>query len=85
MVHIYDSIKESITSVLPIAVIVILLSITCVSLDAGVLILFLFGRVMLILEMSFFTVGSKISMEPLGDGIGKSLSKTTKILIALII
>ena len=85
MTHIFTSIKESLSSVLPIAIIVLILSVSCVSLDAGVLVLFLFGTILLILGMSFFTVGSSISMEPLGDGIGKSLSKSRKILLPLII
>lgn len=54
MSHIFLSIKESLTSVLPIAIIVLILSVTCVSLDAGVLVLFLFGTVLLIMGMSFF-------------------------------
>ncbi|MBE6632692.1 MAG: DUF1538 domain-containing protein [Ruminococcaceae bacterium] len=85
MAHIFTSIKESLTSVLPIAIIVLILSVTVVALDAGVLVLFLFGTVLLILGMSFFTIGSTISMEPLGDGIGKSLNKSSKIIIPLII
>lgn len=83
MSHIFASIKESLSSVMPIAIIVLILSVTCVSLDAGVLVLFLFGTILLILGMSFFTVGSGISMEPLGDGIGKTLSKGRKILFPL--
>ncbi len=85
MTHIFASIKEALTSVLPIAIIVLVLSVTCASMDAGVLVLFLFGTILLILGMSFFTVGSGISMEPLGDGIGKSLNKNNKILLPLII
>ncbi len=85
MSHIFASIKESLTSVLPIALIVLILSVTCVELDAGVLVLFLFGTILLILGMSFFTVGSTISMEPLGDGIGKTLNKTSKLLLPLLI
>lgn len=85
MTHIFASIKESLTSVLPIAIIVLVLSVTCVSLDTGVLVLFLFGTILLVLGMSFFTVGSGISMEPLGDGIGKSLNKNNKIILSLII
>jgi len=85
MAHIFASIKESLSSVLPIAVIVLVLSVTCASLDAGVLVLFLFGTILLILGMSFFTVGSTISMEPLGDGIGKSLNKSRKIILPLLI
>jgi len=85
MAHIFSSIKESLSSVLPIAIIVLVLSVTCVTLEAGVLVLFLFGTILLILGMSFFTVGSGISMEPLGDGIGKSLNKNNKIIIPLVI
>lgn len=65
MAHIFPSIKESLTSVLPIAIIVLILSVTCVSLDTGVLVLFLFGTILLIMGVSFFTIGSTISMEPL--------------------
>lgn len=85
MAHIFASIKESLISVLPIALIVLILSVTCVTLDAGVLVLFLFGTILLILGMSFFTVGSGISMEPLGDGIGKTLNKKGKFILPLII
>ncbi len=83
--HIFSSIKESMKSVLPIAMIVLILSVTCVTLDTGVLVLFLFGTIFLILGMSFFTVGSGISMEPLGDGIGKTLNKKRRMLIPFVI
>lgn len=85
MAHLFTSIKEALSSVLPIALIVLVLSVTCVSLDAGVLVLFLFGTILLILGMSFFTIGSGISMEPLGDGIGKTLNKNNKFVLPLII
>ena len=85
MAHIFSSIKESLTSVLPIALIVLILSVSCVALEAGVLVLFLFGTILLILGMSFFTVGSGISMEPLGDGIGKSLNKKGRFLLPLLV
>ena len=85
MAHIFASIKESLSSVLPIALIVLILSVSFVTLDAGVLVLFLFGTILLILGMSFFTVGSGISMEPLGDGIGKTLNKKGRFILPLII
>ena len=85
MAHIFASIKESLSSVLPIAIIVVVLSVSLVSLAAGVLVLFLFGTILLILGMSFFTVGSGMSMEPLGDGIGKSLNKSKKFIVPLVI
>lgn len=83
MSHIFASIKESLTSVLPITLIVLVLSASFVPLKAGVMVLFLFGTILLILGMSFFTVGSTISMEPLGDGIGKTLNKSKKFIIPL--
>ncbi|MBQ6830079.1 MAG: DUF1538 domain-containing protein [Clostridia bacterium] len=78
MHHIQTSVKESLQSVLPIAAIVLLLSVTAAPLNAGVLVLFLFGTLLLIGGMSFFTVGSGISMEPLGEAIGNRVAKSRK-------
>lgn len=82
---IFSSLKEALSSVIPIALIVLILSVTCAPLDAGVLVMFVFGTFLLIFGMSFFTVGSGISMEPLGDGIGKSLGKNHKIIFPVIV
>ena len=46
---------------IPIALIVLTLSVTCIPLDTGVLVMFILGTAMLIMGMSFFTVGSTIS------------------------
>ena len=85
MQHIFGSVKESLQSVLPIAAIVLLLSITLAPMGTGVMVLFLFGTLLLIGGMSFFTVGSSISMEPLGEGIGIALGKRKRIIIPLVI
>lgn len=85
MQHLRSSLKEALQSVLPIAAIVLILSITLAPLDPGVLVLFVFGTLMLILGMSFFTIGSGMSMEPLGEGIGVEISKIKRILIPLVI
>jgi len=79
------SVKESLQSVLPIAAIVLLLSITLAPMGAGVLVMFIFGTVLLIAGMSFFTIGSGMSMEPLGEGIGIRLGKTKKLIGPLLI
>lgn len=47
--------------------------------------MFFLGTAMLIFGMSFFTVGSSISMEPLGDGLGRTLGKTKKVIIPFLI
>ena len=80
-----DAIKESLKSVLPIAGIVLLLGVTLVPINVGVLAQFVFGTLLLVIGMSFFTVGSTISMEPLGEGIGVQVGKSKKIIICLMI
>lgn len=77
--------KEAIQSVLPIFAIVLLLSVSFAPLESGVLVMFLFGTLMLIVGMGFFTIGSGISMEPLGEGIGATLGKAKKIGVPLFV
>ncbi len=73
------SLAESLSSVLPISATVLLLSISLSPLPSGVLALFLFGTVLLIFGMSLFTIGSDISMRPLGEEIGVKLSRSGKV------
>ncbi|MDO5574540.1 MAG: DUF1538 domain-containing protein [bacterium] len=81
----HEKVKESVISVLPITLIVLILSITIAPLSAGVLTLFLFGAALLITGMGFFTLGVDMSMIPMGEGIGVQLSKARKIIIPLIV
>ena len=76
---------ESLKSVLPIFAIVLVLSISLVPMYPGILVMFLFGTIMLIVGMSLFTIGSAISKEPIGEGIGSQLSKSKKILLPVLI
>lgn len=77
--------KEAIQSVLPIFAIVLILSVSIAPMESGVLVMFLFGTVLLIVGMGFFTIGSGISMEPLGEGIGTVLGKSKRISVPLIL
>ena len=70
-----EKIKESLSSVLPITVIVLLLSITLVPLEVGTLTLFLTGAVLLIVGIGLFQLGAEMAMTPLGQGVGSKLSK----------
>lgn len=80
-----EKVYESITSVLPITAIVLLLCITIAPLAPGILTLFLFGALLLIAGMGFFTLGVDMSMIPMGEGIGVQLSKAKKIIIPLLV
>ncbi|MCM1056363.1 MAG: DUF1538 domain-containing protein [Firmicutes bacterium] len=85
MRFIRGAIGESARSVLPIAAIVLVLSVSLASIDSGILVLFIFGIVFLILGMSLFTIGSGMSMQPLGEGIGVQISKSKKLIVAVIV
>lgn len=78
-----EKVYESVVSVLPITAIVLLLSISVAPLSLGALVLFLFGALMLVLGMGFFTLGVDMSMIPMGEGIGAKMSKARKIIIPL--
>ena len=65
-----EKVKESLSSVLPITLIVLVLSVTLVPMEIGTLALFLTGAVLLIVGMGFFQLGAEMSMTPLGEGVG---------------
>lgn len=79
-----EKVSESVVSVLPITAIVLLLSISIAPLSPAALILFLFGALLLVLGMGFFTLGVDMSMIPMGEGIGAQMSKAKRILIPLL-
>ena len=74
-----EKIKESLSSVLPITVIVLLLSVTLVPMEIGTLALFLTGAVLLIVGMGFFQLGAEMTMTPLGQSVGSHVIKSNKI------
>lgn len=73
-----DKLAESLKSVLPIALIVLGLSITIVPISTGDMFLFLVGIVCLVFGMSLFTMGAEMSMQPLGSKIGSTIGSTKK-------
>lgn len=80
-----EKIRESLSSVLPITLIVLLLSVTLVPLDVSTLVLFLTGAVLLIIGMGFFQLGAEMAMTPLGQGVGGRLVKNKSILLICVI
>ncbi len=79
------SLKESLQSVIPICAIVLLLTISLAPIMPGVMVMFLFGAILIIFGMSIFTIGSNISMQPLGDGIGVIIGKSKKRFLPVLI
>ena len=78
-----EKIKESLSSVLPITAIVLALSITIVPLTPGVLVLFLFGSFLLIVGVGMFTLGVDMSMTPMGNAIGVTMSRARRRILPL--
>ena len=80
-----SKLAESLKSVLPIALIVLGLSVTIVPISTGDMFLFLVGIACLVFGMSLFTAGAEMSMQPLGSKIGSTVGGSKKIwLIAFV-
>ncbi len=77
--------EESLRSVLPITGIVILLCFTVAAVPNNAMMAFITGSVMLILGMGLFTLGSEMSMVPLGEAVGKEITKSKKVPIIVVV
>ena len=79
-------IKESLISVLPVTILVILLYFTpLLSLTSRELVIFIISAVFLIVGIGLFNLGADMAMSPMGEQIGSSLIKTKKIWLALLV
>ena len=77
--------KESLSSVLPITMIVLVLSVTLVPLEVSTLVLFLTGAFLLIMGMGLFQLGAEMAMTPLGQGVGGKLVKSSSIALMAVV
>ncbi len=80
---IYEKIKESFLSVLPIIFIVLILSFTISPVNSGVFLAFICGAFMVVVGIGFFTLGADIAMTPIGNYIGSNTIKTKKLWLIL--
>jgi len=79
-----EKFKESIISVVPIMVIVVILSQTIAPLAEGKLPQFLVGGALLILGLSIFLVGADIGMIPFGQRVGSALTRKRSLPLMLV-
>ncbi|MBR2275677.1 MAG: DUF1538 domain-containing protein [Lachnospiraceae bacterium] len=77
--NIRGKLKESLLSVMPIIWIVIVLCLFVVPLSPGILLTFLSGGALLIIGMMFFTIGSEMSVSPIGAYVGSYMTKSRKL------
>lgn len=78
-----QNIMESLSSVMPITLIVLALSVTLVPMEIGTLALFLTGALLLMVGMGFFQLGAEMAMTPLGQGLGSQLVKSRKLALTM--
>ena len=81
----YEKIMEAFSSVLPITAIVLIASVVLTPMPSGTILMFLLGSVLLVLGMGFFTMGADMAMMPMGEGIGIQLTKSSKMLVIIIV
>jgi hypothetical protein len=80
-----EKIKEAFSSVLPITAIVLVISAVLLPMPTDTILMFLVGAALLIIGMGFFTMGADMSMMPMGEGIGIHLTKSSKILLIIVV
>ena len=73
--------RESMLSVLPVVVIVVVFTVLLLPMPTGMLLLFLCGAVMLVVGMGLLTTGVDMALMPLGGDIGASLTNSRKMLL----
>ena len=78
-----DKLEDALKAVLPIMTIVLLLSFTIAPLPSSILLAFIFGGLLLIIGMTLFSLGAELAMEPMGEYMGGSITKTRKLWIIL--
>lgn len=80
---ILSKIKESVSSVLPVTVIVAVLAFVIAPITTGTFLAFVFGAVFLVIGMGLFSLGAEISMERMGEYVGAQMTKSKKISLVI--
>ena len=78
-------VKESLGSVLPITAIVFILCFSIISVPTDILMAFVVGAVMLVFGMGLFTLGTDLSMTPVGEHIGSAVTKSRKLWLIVLV
>ena len=82
----FSKIKESLISVLPVTLIVILLNFTpIINLEVKEVVTFIVSAIFLILGIGFFTLGADVAMTPMGEYVGSGLTKSKNLKLLLLI
>ena len=78
-----EKIKEAYSSVLPIAVIVLILSVTLTPIGSGLFLSFLLGVLCVVVGIGLFTLGADTAMTPIGEYVSKTVVRSRRLWIIL--
>ena len=85
IIHIlFEKFKETLYSVLPIVIIVLLLNFTIAPMENHFIGRFLLGAIFIIIGLSIFLFGADIGITPIGNLMGKTIAKSNKIWIVAV-
>ncbi len=80
-----EKLEEAFKAVLPVVGIVLLLCFSVAPVPPGILMEFLVGGLLLIVGMMFFTLGAELSMTPMGEQVGRSMTKSKKLWVMVVL
>lgn len=81
-----SKLKESLISVLPVAVIVLIMCLTpVVDVTSGEIWTFVVSAIFLVLGIALFNLGADLAMTPMGEHIGSGLTKTRRLPLLLFV
>ena len=83
--NIKEKMLESLVSVVPVTVVVLLISVVLIPFDVSTMSLFIVGGLLLVVGMGFFQFGAEMAMIPTGEGLGEELSKRKSLIPVAII
>ncbi|MFL2100224.1 DUF1538 domain-containing protein [Desemzia sp. FAM 23989] len=79
-----EKLKEVLVSVFPIVAIVLVLNFTIVPLETTVVLRFLLGATFIIIGLAVFLLGTDIGITPIGNYLGKGVTKSNKVWVVVI-
>ena len=80
-----EKFREAFASVLPITVIVFCICFFIVPVPSSALLAFVFGALLLVVGMAFFTLGTDLSMTPIGVHVGTAMTRSKKLWVIVFI
>ncbi len=80
-----EKLNETLKAVLPIIAIVLLLCFTIAPISPSILMAFLMGAVLLIVGMMLFTIGVELSMTPMGERVGTTMTKSRNLPVIILV